>query len=137
MSAIVLSGLTPAGAGGDSPAIRLKRIACLNRRDAMTTRTGDPAAYVTLQQGLVLALRVGEQPTIVLDLTKLVRVGGEQGLLGLAFSPDGDQLYVHYSGAAAGETVLEEYEFADGRARPGDASGAAHLPATAGEPQRR
>ena len=30
-------------------------------------------------------------PTTVLDLTKLIRAGGERGLLGLAFSPDGTQ----------------------------------------------
>lgn len=118
MAALVLSGLTPAGASSTSPAIRLKRIAASTGATAMTTRTGDPAAYVTLQQGLVMAYRTGAQPKTVVDLTKLVKSGGEQGLLGLAISPDGDHLYVHYSGAAAGETVVEEYEFAGGRADP-------------------
>ncbi len=40
------------------------------------------------------------------------------GLLGLVFSPDGTKLYVHYSGVAAGETVVEEYGFTGGAADP-------------------
>ena len=107
-----------AGAGGDSPTIRLKRVTNATGATAMAIRTGDPALYVTQQQGLLIAVRAGEQPQTVLDITKLVKAGGEQGLLGLAFSPDGDHLYVHYTGTASGETVLEEYAFSDGRADP-------------------
>lgn len=54
----------------------------------------------------------------MLDLTGLTRTGGERGLLGLAFAPGGDRLYVHYSGASAGETVLEEYQVVGGTPDP-------------------
>ena len=56
----------------------------------------------------------------MLDLTGSVSTGGEQGLLGLAFSPDGGRLYVNYTDPA-GDTRIVEYAFADGRADPGSA----------------
>lgn len=106
---------TAARAGSNPQEIRLKRVARATGATAMAIRKGDPALYVTLQSGLVMAYRTGERTRTVLDLTKFVTTGGEQGLLGLTFSPDGDRLYVHYSGVAAGETVVEEYEFTGGR----------------------
>ena len=84
----------------------------------MATRNRDPALYVATQDGRVVALRSGAAPTTVLDLTRQVRSGGEQGLLGIVFSPDGSKLYTHYSGAASGETVVDEYAMVDGRADP-------------------
>lgn len=49
----------------------------------------------------------------VLDLTdRVTTAGNEQGLLGVAFHPDGDRLFVHYSGSD-GHTVLSEFP-ADG-----------------------
>src|SRR4029077_2001496 len=53
--------------------------------------------------------------TLVLDLTDRVLAQGEQGLLGIAFSPDGSHLYVHYS-ARDGATTVDEYAFTP---RPG------------------
>ncbi len=46
----------------------------------------------------------------MLDLSGIITAGGEQGLLGLAFSPDGSHLYAHYSGQG-GETTVDEYTF--------------------------
>lgn len=47
--------------------------------------------------------------TTVLDLTdRVTTAGNEQGLLGVAFHPGGDRLFVHYSGAD-GRTVLSEF----------------------------
>ncbi len=50
---------------------------------------------------------------LVLDLTDRVTAGGERGLLGVAFHPDGDRLFVHYSGDA-GQTVLSSFPVGDG-----------------------
>lgn len=50
--------------------------------------------------------------SIVLDLSALVRDGGEQGLLDVAIHPDGDRLFVHYT-AANGDTVLGEVDLRD------------------------
>ena len=99
-------------------AVKLEPIADVANATAMATRAGDPALYVALQRGVVVAVVPGQDPVKVLDLTALTRSGGEQGLLGLVFAPDGKHLYVHYSGAAAGETVLEEYGVVDGAIDP-------------------
>ena len=71
--------------------------------------------YIVEKTGYVRAVRGGLQydPVPVLDLSAEVSSGLEQGLLGLAFSPDGDFLYVNMTDAA-GDTHVLEYAFADG-----------------------
>jgi glucose/arabinose dehydrogenase len=101
-----------------APRLALEQAADVQGTTAMAVRAGDPALYVTLQSGRVVAIRPGGATETVLDLTSRVASGGERGLLGLAFSPDGTRLYVHYSGVEAGETVVDEYTFADGRVDP-------------------
>jgi glucose/arabinose dehydrogenase len=49
----------------------------------------------------------------VIDLTGEVAGGGEQGLLGLAFSSDGRRLYVDYTRRSDGATVVEEISLGD------------------------
>jgi glucose/arabinose dehydrogenase len=55
-----------------------------------------------------------------LDVSSEVSTGSEQGLLGLAFSPDGAHMYVNFTSktgsGAAGNTIVREYAFANGRA---------------------
>jgi glucose/arabinose dehydrogenase len=47
-----------------------------------------------------------------------VATGGEQGLLGIAFAPDGSRLYAHYSDEE-GDGRLASWAVADGAADPG------------------
>jgi glucose/arabinose dehydrogenase len=76
---------------------------------AMAFRIGDPSLYVATQYGRVVAIRDGRvDATPVLDLTGKISAGGEQGLLGLAFSPDGRFLYVNYTDRN-GDTNVVEY----------------------------
>jgi glucose/arabinose dehydrogenase len=83
---------------------------------AMAYRTGDPALYVADQEGMVFALRDGVvDPSPVLNVSGEVSSGSEQGLLGLAFSPDGAYLYVDLT-RLDGHTSVREYAFAGGRA---------------------
>jgi len=80
------------------PTLSLTRVAAIGGLTAMATRAGDRALYVADQEGRVWAVRkrqVVEPP--VLDIAGDVTAGGEQGLLGIAFSPDGTRLYVHYT----------------------------------------
>ena len=91
--------------------VTLTKVSDLARGTAMAVRTGDPALYVTVQSGQLVALRDGTAST-VLDLAGRVRSEGERGLLGAAFSPDGSKLYVHFS-ARSGDTAVEEYAFSD------------------------
>jgi glucose/arabinose dehydrogenase len=91
--------------------VTLTPVAPADSATALASRPGDEALYVAEQAGRVLAIVEGAPaPSPVLDLSDGVRSGGEQGLLGLAFSPDGERMVVHYSGPG-GETVVDEYAF--------------------------
>ena len=70
--------------------------------DALRRRAGT-AACASLRNGTLVA-RAGHR----LSATAVSQDGGEQGLLGIAFSPDGTQLYValHDTG---GDTQVDEY----------------------------
>jgi glucose/arabinose dehydrogenase len=82
----------------------------------MAVRTGDPALYIVSKSGRVFALRAGAlDHTPSLDLSGQVSGDSEQGLLGLAFSPDGRFGYVDYTDRT-GDTNVVEYAWKDGRA---------------------
>jgi len=85
---------------------------------AMAVREGDTALYVAEQAGRIVAVRDGVlDATPVLDLSGQVRAGGERGLLGIAFSPDGASLYAHYTNLD-GDTRVDEYTMTAGVADP-------------------
>jgi glucose/arabinose dehydrogenase len=88
---------------------------------ALAQRPGDDTLYVAGQRGRVAAVRGGEaDATPVLDLSGEVKAGGEQGLLGIAFSPDGNLLYASFTDRN-GDSRLWELPFRDGRADAGAA----------------
>ena len=63
-----------------------------------------------------MAVRNGRvDPIPVLDLTEQVSLGSEQGLLGLAFSPSGQRLYVNYTDTN-GDTRVSGYAMRESRA---------------------
>lgn len=88
---------------------RLVRIATLQQPVAFAIRADDDALYIAQKTGQVMAIRGGilaRRP--VVDLSSLVSQGFEQGLLGLAFSPDGQFLYVNYTDLD-GDTHVTEF----------------------------
>jgi glucose/arabinose dehydrogenase len=108
----------PSTAAGDlaAAAVTLTPVADVDAPTAMAVREGDSAFYVTEQGGRVVAVRDGVlDPQPVLDLTGQVSGGSEQGLLGIAFSPAGTELYVHYTNPD-GDTRVDEYAMSDGSA---------------------
>ena len=124
------SGATPSssgssqGSGGDlaDVRIRLQKIATLDGSPlAMAVRSGDAALYIADKGGRVVAIRDGGvDPQAVLDISGKVSDGGEQGLLGLAFAPDGRFLYVNYTDTN-GNTQVVEYTMGEGVANAGSA----------------
>jgi glucose/arabinose dehydrogenase len=75
---------------------------------AMAVRPGEPTLYVVEQVGRVRAVRNGRlDPVPVADISEQVTAGGEQGLLGLAFSPDGRYLYLHLTDRSGDHQVIE------------------------------
>jgi glucose/arabinose dehydrogenase len=73
----------------------------------LTTRADDDRLYVIEQGGRVRIIENGE-PVDEPVLEVAVSNGNEQGLLGLAFSPDGSRLYVDYTDPN-GDTHVDEY----------------------------
>jgi glucose/arabinose dehydrogenase len=99
--------------------VRLVQVAELQQPVAMAVRPGDRAVYVAEQTGAVRALRAGKvDPTPVVDISDQVTAGGEQGLLGLAFSPDGRFLYLNFTDTD-GDSRVVELTIRGGRADPG------------------
>jgi glucose/arabinose dehydrogenase len=88
--------------------VRLVQVAELQQPVAMAVRPGDRAIYVAEQTGAVRALRSGQvDPTPVVDISDQVTAGGEQGLLGLAFSPDGRFLYLNFTDSDGDSRIVE------------------------------
>jgi glucose/arabinose dehydrogenase len=88
--------------------VRLVQVAELAQPVAMAVRPGDQAVYLVEQVGRVRALRDGRlDPVPVLDISDQVTAGGEQGLLGLAFSPDGRHLYLDFTDTAGDSRIVE------------------------------
>jgi glucose/arabinose dehydrogenase len=82
----------------------------------MAVRPDDDALYIAERVGRVVAVRDGEVELIV-DLTGQVSLGGEQGLLGLVFSPDGRFLYINYTDLQ-GDTHVTEFAMGRNKADP-------------------
>lgn len=111
---------TTAAAADDRPdlttPVALREVATVDGPVAFASRTGTETVYVAGRSGLVTALapapdgmlRAFEEP--VLDLRDDVGAEGlEQGLLGLAFDPDGTHLVVCFTDPA-GDSVVARYE---------------------------
>jgi glucose/arabinose dehydrogenase len=102
---------TPGGGSAQlaSVNIKLTTIAQVDDPTAFAVRQGDSTLYLTEQVGRVRAVRNDRlDAAAVLDITSEVGSGGERGLLGLTFSPDGSKMYVHYTNQD-GDTRVDEY----------------------------
>jgi glucose/arabinose dehydrogenase len=100
-------------------AVRLQEVAQLEQPVAIAAPDGADGLYVAEQAGRVRLIRGGRlaaEP--VLDISDEVRSGGEQGLLGIAVSPDRRFLYVNLTNRAE-NTSIREYRLQGARADRG------------------
>lgn len=106
---LVLGGQPPASPAGGRPAVRLVEIAHLDKPLAMALRPGDDSFYIGEKGGRVR--RVGRDGHVfanpVVDLSKEVSSGAEQGLVGVTFNPDGDRLYIGITDRQGDSRILE------------------------------
>ena len=109
---------TPAHAEGQRESFALTRIASgLNRPTFVGTAPGDPRALWVLEQPGRVVRVAGRRREVVVDLTGEVKLGAEQGLLGIAFHPDfarNRRLIVHFSDRG-GDTRVVEMTLRDGK----------------------
>ena len=98
--------------------LELERIATLEQPIALAVRSGDRALYVAERSGRVMVLREGRDPETVLDLSGEISFGVEQGLLGIAFSPDGGFLYADFTDTNGVTRVVEFAVHSDGDIDP-------------------
>jgi glucose/arabinose dehydrogenase len=101
----------PATEQGRAHTFDVRRLAHgLNRPTWAGVAPGDARGrWIAEQPGRILRQQ-GSRRTVALDLTRRVKTGAEQGLLGMAFHPDFARnrlLYVHYSNRR-GDTRVEE-----------------------------
>ena len=115
-SAPIAAGTSPTPTPMPDPenaGMRLDLVAELVQPLALAQRPGDDILYVAQKTGQVVVLRASRVlPRPLLDLSGEVSGGGEQGLLGLAFSPDGRFLYVNFTDRV-GDTHVTEFAVRD------------------------
>lgn len=104
-SALVGTSMVDAAA---APTVDMVEVATATMPVDLTWRVDDDALYVVEQGGRVLRLAEDGTTEPVLDVSDMVSKAGEQGLLGLAFSPDGTKAYVNYT-ETEWDTVIAEY----------------------------
>lgn len=101
---------TAAPVVGD-PAVAVEVVGEFDEPIDLAVRPGDDALWVVEQSGRVVHAE-GDARTTALDLADRISTSGEQGLLGLAFSPDGGLAYVDFTDVD-GVTTIVEYAVAD------------------------
>jgi putative cell wall-binding protein/glucose/arabinose dehydrogenase len=122
---VVLGGGDAVGAGVEqlqvcAPAslqdarVKLTEVARFSQPLDMATRPGDPAVYFAEKGGRVRRLGPDGSNSVIVEVA--VSTGGEQGLLGIVFGPDGSKLYLNYTDPA-GDTQIVEVDMAGGARR--------------------
>jgi glucose/arabinose dehydrogenase len=102
--------LAPATESGRAHMFDVEQVATgLNRPTFVGAAPGDDALWVLEQSGRVVRLDGDERET-VLDISDRIKMGSEQGLLGIAFDPDfatTQTLYLHFSDTNGDTRVVE------------------------------
>ncbi len=111
----------------------LRRVAVLTQPVDLTFRPGTNDVFIVEQQGRVVRLPGGsaDSADTTLDIRGQVSLGNEQGLLGMAFSPDGSELYVNFTDGN-GATNIARYDMAGNAADAGSVELLMTIPQPAG-----
>ena len=84
----------------------------------VTAPLGDPRLFVVEQTGTIRIVKNGALlATPFIDLSTVIKFGGEQGLLGMAFHPNfasNHKFYVNYTQLSDGATIVAEYQTTPG-----------------------
>lgn len=112
--------LASMAAAQETPRLGLEPVATRGLQSPVyVTHAGDGSGrlFILEQPGRIRIVQQGRLlPTPFLDITRQVRSGGEQGLLGLAFHPkyrQNGRYFINYTRAPDGATVVAEYRVSD------------------------
>lgn len=97
-------------------AVTITPVAELDRPIAVAVRPGSPSLFVAERGGRVRVVDPGTgaiEADTFLDISADTTTSGERGLLGLAFHPDGDRVYLSYTDRN-GDTRVDEWQLANG-----------------------
>ncbi len=90
----------------DRVQVRLEPVATVESPTALSPRPGTTDLYVTEQVGRLRRIADGRlDATPAVDISTRVAAGGERGLLGVTFSPDGRTLFLYYTAKDGAMTV--------------------------------
>ncbi|MGI9016415.1 MAG: PQQ-dependent sugar dehydrogenase [Euzebya sp.] len=98
----------PPTADLDNAAVALQQVAGLDAPLMLQPRPGTAELWVAERAGRIQALGPAGQRQ-VLDISDTVSTNGERGLLGLAFNPDGTQLFTSTTDTA-GDSVIDQFQ---------------------------
>jgi len=88
----------PPTTSGPAEPVTSVEVATFDTPVDLAIRAGDAAWYVVEQPGRVVRYDpASDSSAIVLDVTDRTNSSGEQGLLGLAFAPDGASAYINFT----------------------------------------
>lgn len=96
-----------------NPSVGTELVAEFRQPVDLAVRPGDDAFFIVQQSGQVVRFD-GSGSSTVLDLAGRISTGNEQGLLGLAFSPDADLAYIDFTDTNGTTTIVEYRVGADG-----------------------
>jgi glucose/arabinose dehydrogenase len=99
--------IASAPARAASPTLALKLIVTLDAPVALATRHADKAVWIAEQGGQIVRVD-GKTVEKKLNISSQLSTDSEQGLLGIAFSPDGRHLYVDAT-VTDGTSIVWEY----------------------------
>jgi glucose/arabinose dehydrogenase len=98
-----------------NPTVAATEIGSFDAPVGVAVRPGDAALYVIEQPGRVIRFdaATGDRRTVA-DIADRVSFGGEQGLLGLAFTADGTLAYLNFTDGGGDTNIVELPVAADG-----------------------
>ena len=94
--------------------VQLEYLGSFDQPVDMTWRRGDASLYIAERDGRVVRLGTDGSVETVLDISARTTSRGQQGLLGLAFTPTGQLAYVNHTDLEGRTAVVEYRVDADG-----------------------